>query len=486
MFAVIVGSGFAGLCMAIALKRAGIDDFVVLEKSGSVGGTWRDNVYPGCACDVPSHVYSYSFEPNPRWSATYSPQGEIRAYIERCTDKYDIRRHIRFNTEAASATYDEAAAEWTLTTKAGDTLTARMVVAGLGPLARFTLPNIPGLDAFRGQVFHSAHWDPSFDAAGKRIAAVGTGASAIQFVPELAKTAARLHVFQRTPAWVLPRKERLYTELEKRVFEAVPSIRRLHREAIFWSLEARAFAMVNRPRLLEFAQRFAIRNIEKAIVDPALRKKLTPDYRMGCKRILMSNTYYPALAKPHVEVHTGGLRQVTENGVIGEDGRERPVDAIVFGTGFDVHDYLGALVVKGRGGLDLGDLWREQGAQAYLGVSVARFPNLFLLVGPNTGLGHNSILYMIEAQVAHVMEIAARLRRAPHSAMEVKEDVQEAYNRRIQDRLGGTVWAQGGCASWYMDSHGRNTTLWPGFCFQYKNATKTLEPDAYLVQDAAS
>ena len=487
MFAVIVGSGFAGLCMGIALKQAGVEDFVILERAGAIGGTWRDNVYPGCACDVPSHVYSFSFEPNPRWSATYSPQPEIRDYMERCADKYDLRRHVRLGMEAVSADFDERTGQWTLKARpAGqpdapaEEIVARVVVAGLGPLARFTLPKIPGIERFRGPMFHSAAWDASFDPAGKRIATIGTGASAIQFVPELAKSASKLHVFQRTPAWVLPRRERLYSDLEKRLFEGVPALRFLHRQSIFWQLEARTFAFVSHPKLLQLAERFARRNIEKSIQDPELRRKLTPDYRMGCKRILMSNTYYPALAQPNVEVVAGAPKAITEAGIVGPDGAEREVDAIVFGTGFDVHDYLGPLVVRGRGGRELGALWRERGAQAYLGSSIAGFPNLFVLVGPNTGLGHNSIIFMIESQVGHVMECVARLRASPDACIEVRADVQQAYNEDIQRRLRGAVWSSG-CASWYMDSHGRNTTLWPGFCFQFRLATRTLDERAYEI-----
>lgn len=478
MFAVIIGSGFAGLAMAIALTRAGIEDFVVLEKAGSIGGTWRDNVYPGCACDVPSHLYSFSFEPNPRWSATYSPQPEIRAYMERCADKYDVRRHVRLHTEARSAELDERTGQWTVTTSAGDRIGARIVVGGLGPLHRFSLPDIPGRASFQGEMFHSAAWDTSFEPAGKRIAAIGTGASAIQFVPELAKTAAKLHLFQRTPAWVLPRIERRYSERTKRLFERVPAIHALFREAIFWSLEARGYGFVNNPAILRWMERFAIKHIHASIQDPALRAKVTPSYRMGCKRILMSNTYYPALARPNVEVITEGIREITPTGIVAADGVERPVDAIVFGTGFDVHDYLGPLQVKGLGGRDLGRLWAEQGAHAYLGTTISGFPGLFLMVGPNTGLGHNSIIYMIEAQVEYIMSHVKELRAAPGAWLDVREDVERAYNEEIQRRLRATVWASG-CASWYLDAHGRNTTLWPGFCFQYRQRTGKFDRRDY-------
>jgi cation diffusion facilitator CzcD-associated flavoprotein CzcO len=480
MFAVIIGSGFAGLGMAIALRRAGIQDFVVLEKAGSIGGTWRDNVYPGCACDVPSHVYSFSFEPNPRWSATYSPQAEIRAYMERCADKYDLRRHVRLHTEATSAELDERTGQWTVTTSAGERITARIVIAGLGPLHRFSFPDIPGRARFEGKMFHSAAWDTAFDPEGKRIATIGTGASAIQFVPELAKTAARLHVLQRTPAWVLPRLERQYSEWEKGLFERLPVAGRLFREGMFWLQEARGYGFVHNPALLRRMERMAIRHIHRHIQDPALRAKLTPDYRMGCKRILMSNTYYPALARPNVEVVTGGIQEITATGIVAADGVERPVDAIVFGTGFDVHDHLGPLRVTGLGGKDLGALWAERGAQAYLGTVISGFPGLFVMIGPNTGLGHNSIIYMIEAQVEYILRYLEELRRSEGAWLDVREDVERAYNEEIQQKLRQTVWASG-CKSWYLDAEGRNSTIWPGFCFQFRQRTRRFEARDYRV-----
>lgn len=483
-FAIVIGSGFSGLGMAIAMKRAGIDDFVVLERAESVGGTWRDNVYPGCACDVPSHVYSFSFERNPRWSATYATQPEIRRYIEHCADKYGVRRHVRLRTEATAAGFDERDGRWTVSTASGEQLTARVVIGALGPISRWTLPPIPGLERFAGRAFHSAGWDPSFDPQGKRVAAIGTGASAIQFVPELAKSAARLHLFQRTPAWVMPRPERDYSELEKWLFERFPGLGSLHRRALFWSLEAKGFGFVNDPRLLAWAERFAVANLHAGVKDPALRAKLRPSYRMGCKRILMSNTYYPALARPNVEVITDGIREVTADGVVGNDGVERPVDAIVFGTGFDVHDYLGALRCRGRGGRDLGALWAEQGAEAYLGTAVAGFPNFFSIIGPNTGLGHNSIIFMIESQVGHIMRCIEVLRATPGAAIEVREDVQRAYNEEIQRRLAATVWSTG-CASWYLDARGRNTTLWPGYCYQFRRAARRFDLGDYQLVHCA-
>ena len=480
VFAVIIGSGFGGLGAAIALRKAGISSFVVLEKADAIGGTWRENTYPGCACDVPSHLYSFSFERNPRWSETYSPQAEIRAYLERCADKYDVRRHVRFGAEAARAELDEASGLWTVTTTRGEIFEARVVIGAVGPLHRFSLPKIPGLDTFRGQVIHSARWDHGFDPRGKRVAAVGAGASAIQFIPELVKDVAKLHSFQRTPAWVLPREERRYTELEKKIFTAVPAASWLLRQQIFLGNELRTIGFVSDKRILAFAERMAIRHLESAVSDPALRAILTPRYRMGCKRILMSNTYYPALARPNVEVIGGALDRVTETAVIGPDGAARPVDAIILGTGFDVHDYLGTMRVRGRGGRDLGELWAKEGAHAYLGVTAPGFPNFYTLVGPNTGLGSNSIVYMIEAQIELVMRLVDLIRDRPGALCEVREDVERAFNERIQRKLRSTIW-ETGCSSWYHDAAGRNSTLWPGLCTSYRMATRRFDPADYRV-----
>lgn len=477
VFAAIIGTGFGGLCMAIALKRAGIHDIVLFEKASALGGTWRDNHYPGCACDVPSHMYSFSFEPNPRWSETYAPHDEIRAYMERCADRHDVRRHIRFDTEVIEAAFDEAAGLWTVSTAGGERVRARIVVSAMGPLSRWSFPKIEGLSRFRGRMFHSAAWDHSFDLRGKRVASVGTGASAIQFIPAIAGDVAKLHVFQRTPAWVLPRVERPYRAWEKQLFEAIPLARELHRQQIYWKLEARAVGFMYAPSILRLAQRIALRHMHAAVKDPTLRRKLTPDYMMGCKRILMSNTYYPALARPHVEVVTDGIREITEAGIVAGDGVEREVDAIVFGTGFDVHDYLGKVRVTGRGGRDLAATW-ARGAEAYLGTTISGFPNLFTLVGPNTGLGHNSILYMIEAQVRYVMEYVRAMRAGGVAFYDVLPEAQRAYNDEIQRRLARTVWSSG-CRSWYLDANGRNTAIWPGFTFTFRLATRRFDASKY-------
>lgn len=475
----IIGAGFGGLAMAIALKKEGLDDFVIHEKSHAVGGTWRDNVYPGCACDVPSHMYSFSFAPNPDWSATYSPQPEIRAYVERLVDEHDLRRHIRFGSEVVTARFDEATGLWTLTDGAGHTERSRFLVPAMGPLARWHFPDIEGIDRFEGQKIHSAAWDPGFDPRAKRIAAIGTGASAIQFVPELQKHAAKLHVFQRTPPWVIPRDERRYLAIEKRLFRHVPALRELHRQAIYWSLEAKSYGFHRDPRVLRLAERLAIRNIERGIADPALRAKVTPSYTMGCKRVLMSNTYYPALAQPNVELVTGGIEKITERAIVGRDGVAREVDAIVFGTGFDVHEYVGELSCIGRDGRDLRASWAKDGAEAFHGITVSGFPNLFLLVGPNTGLGHNSILFMIECQVRYAMAAIRTLLQRDLLWIDVQPEIQKMHNDALQARLCETVWQTGGCRSWYQNAAGKNTTLYPGFTFEYRRDTARFSPSDY-------
>jgi cation diffusion facilitator CzcD-associated flavoprotein CzcO len=479
VFAVIVGSGFAGLGVAIALERAGIRDFVVLEKSDAIGGTWRDNVYPGCACDVPSHLYSYSFAPNTKWSSMYATQAEIRAYMEGCVDRFGVRDRVRLSHEVTSAVFDESKGLWDVATASGARYRSRILALGMGPLSRFKLPAIPGLDRFKGRVMHSAAWAPGFDGRGQRVASIGTGASAIQFVPEVARVASRLHVFQRTPAWVLPRNEHRYTGFERALFEHLPGFRSLHRKKIYWTHEMRALAFIREPRILLLLERLALSHMKRAIQDPALLQKLRPDYRMGCKRILMSNTYYPALAQPNVELVTCGIREITEHSIVGADGVEREIDALIFGTGFDVHDYLGKVRVVGRSGVELGELWKR-GAEAYLGTAVAGFPNLFMIVGPNTGLGHNSIIYIIESQLAHIMQHASLLREGGARTVEVKADVQRAYNAELQRRLVGTVWHTG-CKSWYLTEDGRNTTLWPGFTFEFRRRTARLRREDFHV-----
>jgi cation diffusion facilitator CzcD-associated flavoprotein CzcO len=481
---IIIGSGFAGLGMAIKLKESGEQSFVVLEQADSVGGTWRANTYPGCTCDVPSHLYCFSFEPNPQWSRMFATQPEIRAYIERCTDKYGIRPHIRFDSPVTAARFDEAAGVWRV--EVGDgaaSYTARVVVAGFGPLSRPAYPRIEGAESFRGEAFHSAEWDPSCELRGTRVAVVGTGASAIQFVPKIASEVERLHLFQRTPAWVLPKPDRRTTRLERWLFRRMPALQRAYRNWIYWRLETRVLGFTVHPKIMKAAELVGRHHINRSISDPELRRALTPTYTIGCKRILMSNDYYPALARPNVDVVTGGVTRITERGVVAADGTEREVDTIIFGTGFEVQNPLGSMSIVGRDGLDLGSLWHERGLEAYLGTTVAGFPNLFLLVGPNTGLGHNSIVYMIESQVHYVHEAIKAMRAREVAYVDVRRDVQSTYNDRLQEQLDGAVWSSG-CASWYLDAGGRNRTLWPGFTFKFREATGEFRAEDYELAGA--
>jgi cation diffusion facilitator CzcD-associated flavoprotein CzcO len=473
----IVGAGFSGLAMAIQLKKAGRHDFVVLEKAAEVGGTWRDNTYPGCACDIPSHLYSFSFEPNPNWSRQYPQQREIWDYLRRCVRKYRINPHIRFNTKMVSAEFDDGSGRWLLTTDSGETIRARVLVGAFGPLHQPALPDLPGLDRFTGRTFHSAQWDHGYDLMGKRVAVVGTGASAIQFVPEIAKRTARLHIFQRTPPWVLPKPDRAITDFEHTLFRLFPPAQRAFRNVIYWRQEASALGFVVHPSLMRVFERLALRNLRNSINDPRLRESLTPGYRIGCKRILFSNDYYRTLNRPDVELITSRLAEVREHSVVTAGGAEHEVDAIIFGTGFRVIDSLANQTIIGSNGLKLRDAWAA-GPKSYHGIALSGFPNFFLLVGPNTGLGHNSIIFMIETQVRHIMRCLRELDAG--QTINVKASAEGEFNDWVQAKLRGTVW-QTGCRSWYLDEDGRNHTLWPGFTFTYWWRTRSPRLSDYEV-----
>jgi cation diffusion facilitator CzcD-associated flavoprotein CzcO len=479
---VIIGSGFAGLGMAIRLKQEGIDDFVVLERGNEVGGTWRDNTYPGAACDVPSRLYSFSFARNPRWSRSFSPQNEIFDYLIGCADEFGVRSQIRFGHTVSESRWDDAEGAWHVDTDHG-IFTGQILVPAVGGLSEPLIPDIPGLSDFTGTVFHSATWNHDYDMRGKRVAVVGTGASAIQFVPKIQPKVASLHLFQRTPAWIMRQVDRPFTGVEKRLFGRWRLIDSLYRAAIYWTHESYAIGF-SRPRLLRAASRLARLHLFRQVRDPALRVKLTPAYTMGCKRILLSNDYYPALTKPNVEVISAGLQRVTPTGVVGSDGTEREVDAIIFGTGFHVTDMPAAQRLRGRGGRVLADVWRSKGVAAYLGTTVNGFPNLFTLVGPNTGLGHNSFVFMIESQINYALDAIRQMIADDLAAVEVREDVVAAFNEDVQRRLEGAVWTAGGCQSWYLDEHGRNVTMWPGSTWRFRRMTRCFDPAAYHLYPA--
>lgn len=474
----ILGSGFSGLGMAIRLKEEGIEDFVVLEREDDVGGTWKVNTYPGCACDVPSHLYSYSFALNPEWTDTYSKQPEIWNYLRACSERYGIGPHLRLGHEVTGAEWDEGARRWRIETTRGP-FSAEVFVLGMGPLSEPKTPELPGLESFEGATFHSGQWDHEYDLAGKRVASVGTGASAIQYVPAIQPEVEQLHVFQRTPPWVMPHTDRPTTTVERSVYGVFPALQRIVRSAIYCARETLVLGFVKNPRLMKLVERLARRHIRRGVSDPELEAKVTPDYTIGCKRILPSNKWYPALSKPNVELVTDGVEEVRPNSVIGGDGVERPVDAIVFGTGFAVTDLPVAGWLRGREGRLLAEVW-EEGMSAYLGTAVAGFPNLFLLLGPNTGLGHNSMVYMIESQLAYVMEAIRSLEQSGAATIEVRGDVMRRFNERVQERMQGTVWNTG-CSSWYLDPAGRNPTLWPDWTWRFRRRTARFDPGDYVL-----
>jgi cation diffusion facilitator CzcD-associated flavoprotein CzcO len=476
---VVIGTGFSGLGMAIQLKRDGQDDFVVLEKADDVGGTWRDNTYPGCACDIQSHMYSFSFEQNPDWTRSFSPQPEIWDYLRRVTDTYGLRRHIRFGTEVTGARWDADENRWHVTTAAGEEYVARFVVSGIGGLHIPNVPALPGIEEFRGTAFHSARWDHSYDLDGKRVAVVGTGASAIQFIPRIAPAVGKLTVFQRTPPWIMPKPDHAIPGWLKRVFRAVPGAQRAYRSLIYWLLESRAAGFNGRPGLMKLAQKIASRHMAKAVADPELRRKLTPDYVMGCKRVLIANDYYPALTRRNVEVVTDGVAEVRAHSIVDTAGVEHEVDAIIYGTGFHVTDAFDYVNITGVDGRDLSKDWRTNGIRTHYGITVAGYPNLFFLLGPNTALGHNSVVFMIEAQIRYVSQAMGLVERSGAAALAPRESAQARFQSDIQRKLVSGVWTQGGCKSWYLDAHGVNRTIWPGYTWRYWQRTRRLDPAEY-------
>jgi cation diffusion facilitator CzcD-associated flavoprotein CzcO len=476
----ILGAGAGGLCMAIGLRRAGLRSFTLFEKSDDVGGTWHDNSYPGAACDVPSHLYSFSFEPKPDWSRVFAPQAEIQAYFRHCAEKYGLLPHIRFGTEVQAASFDERAGVWRLRMAGGEEIEADVVVSGLGQLNRPRVPDIPGLASFEGTSFHSARWDHAHDLAGERVAVIGNAASAIQFVPQIATRASHVDVYQRTPNWTIPRHDRAYSEREKRLFASVPGLERLYRWFIYAMLELRFLAFHEGTWLGRRMERAARAWLESQVRDPALREALTPDYPVGCKRILISDDYYAALLRPNVELVTSPIERVTPRGVITRDGRERAADALILATGFETTSFLAPLEIEGLGGHKLQEAWRG-GAEAYLGVATAGFPNLFMLYGPNTNLGHNSILFMIECQVNYIVRCLQELARRDAAWLDVRPEAQERFNRELQAALGKTAWAAG-CGSWYKTDAGKITNNWSGFTLDYWRRTRNTDWSALRLE----
>jgi cation diffusion facilitator CzcD-associated flavoprotein CzcO len=475
---VVIGAGFGGIGLGIKLKAAGLDDFVILEKSDSVGGVWRENRYPGAACDVPSHLYSFSFEPRADWPRKYAGQADILDYLVHCARKYGLAPHIRFGAEVTEARWDETSNHWIVRSRDGSVFETQSLVTATGQLSKPVIPPLAGLTDFAGPTFHSAQWRPDVDLAGKRVAVIGTGASAIQFVPAIAPLADKLTVFQRSAAYVLPKPDKVYPAWQLALFRRIPGALRLSRMLQYFTHEVTAFAFVTFPSALKVKRPAFRRHLRDGVGDPAVRARLVPNYRLGCKRILLSNDYFQAFDRPNVALVTEDIREIRADAIVTADGTEQKIDCIIFGTGFAATDFLVPMKVTGVAGQDLHQVWKD-GAEAYLGMTVAGFPNFFMLYGPNTNLSHNSIVFMLESQIRYVVACLQRLRGA--RSIEVKQDVQNRFNARLQQRLRHTVWAKG-CASWYLTAGGRNTTNWPGYTFEFRLRTRAPKWNDYAVR----
>ncbi|GGT58180.1 Baeyer-Villiger monooxygenase [Streptomyces kurssanovii] len=473
----VIGSGFSGLGMAVRLLQKGIDDFLVFERAHEVGGTWRDNSYPGAACDVMSHLYSFSFAQNPGWKSTFGKQAELYEYLRDVADRFGVRPYIRFGHELLGARWDETARRWHVSTSQGD-YTAQVLVSGTGYLSEPAVPAIAGLQDFEGTVFHSSRWDHGHDLAGRNVAVIGTGASAIQFVPKIQPEVGRLDLYQRTPAWIGPKNDKPTSALQSKLLHNVPGYQRFRRNFNMWGREVLAFVM-KRPKVAGKMQKMASDHLAKSVADEELRAKLTPDYVMACKRLLFSNTWYPAIQQPNVDLVTDGIDHVRAKSIVSSDGTEREVDTIILGTGFKATDRPVAGRITGREGRLLRDVWREGGMAAHRGTTVAGFPNLFLLLGPNTTLGHSSQVVMIEAQIGYVIDALGQMDKRGLASVEVRAEAQQQWNERLQGRLEGTVWNAGNCKSWYLDEHGRNPSIWPTYTWRFRRATRRFDLGEY-------
>jgi cation diffusion facilitator CzcD-associated flavoprotein CzcO len=479
----IIGTGFGGLGMAIQLKKAGIDNITLFEKAGDVGGVWRENDYPGAACDVPSHLYSFSFEPHAEWSRRFAPQAEIHEYLRHCARKYNVLPHIRFNTEVLGAAFDEESATWAIELSDGTIHRADVLVTATGQLSRPVYPRIPGIDTFKGEIFHSATWNHNYELEGKKVAVIGTGASAIQFVPKVAAKAAELELFQRDAAHVIPKPDYAYPQAAVAAFRRAPALLHLSRWATYAALEPRALGFTKFPKIMNVLEWRFQRYLKKQIKDPVLRDKLTPADPIGCKRVLISNEYYQALARPNVDVVTEGIVKIEPEGLVTADGQLHEVDAIILGTGFAATDFLSPMEFTGLGGKSLNEAWRD-GAEAYLGITVSGFPNFFMLYGPNTNLAHSSIVFMLESQIRYAVQGVKRLAEGGIKWLDVLPHIQGAFNATVQEKISATVWAED-CSSWYKTASGKNTNNWPGFTFAYRAATRKFGTADYHAEPVA-
>ena len=476
---IIIGAGFAGVGLAHQARQAGFTNILILERSQRVGGTWRENTYPGAACDVPSHLYSFSFAPNPDWSRLFAPQPEILDYIERCATDFGLRPHLRFGAEVVRSEFEEAAGLWTVHTAAGDALRTRFLVSGAGhALSKPALPAVKGLGSFKGRTMHSAQWDPTVDLRGKRVAVIGTGASAMQLVPKIAAQASHLFVLQRTPGWLIPRPDFATPEPVKRLFRRLPATQKLVRALLYTYMEAFAVAYVLEPRLGRLRERGCKRYLYRTISDPAMRAKLTPAYRIGCKRLLISSDYLPTLNLPHVTLVAEALTELREGSIVTASGDEHQVDVVIFATGFESPEEKPPVEAIGLQGRSLHALMTSS-PSAYLGATLPGFPNYFLILGPNTGLGHSSMIYMMESQFRYIVDAMTKSRRDGWRFADLRPEVMERYQRWLGERLKRTVWNAGGCASWYLSKNGGNAISWPDFTFAFRFKTRRFDDENY-------
>lgn len=478
----IVGAGFSGICMGIKLLEAGMKSFLIIEKSEEIGGTWWDNRYPGCACDIPSHLYSFSFAPSTEWTRMYPGQHEIHDYLKRCVEGYGLGPYLRVNTRFHEAVWDESESVWNITSGDGIRIRARVLVSGMGALHVPHYPELSGLERFSGPAFHSSAWDYGVDLDEKKVAVVGTGASAIQFVPQIAPRVSKLYLFQRTPPWIVPRLDFAISDKWKRRFRRVPLTRWAFRQYIFWRQEFRVLGFLGNESIRKKAEGIALRHMARRIKDPQLRAALTPKYQLGCKRVLVSDDYYPTLNRSNVELVTEGIAEICKHSIVTRDGVERPVDVLIYGTGFRATEPLIGCRVVGKGGVEIHNAWGNR-MTAYLGVTVNGFPNFFILLGPNTGLGHNSVVLMIEAQVRYTMNCLKLMQRRKQRVLEVRPEIQQSFVEEIHRRMSGTVWQAGGCKSWYQDRiTGEITTLWPGSVVSYLRRMRSVSASDYQLK----
>ena len=452
----IIGAGAGGLCAGIRLRESGRDDFLIFDREPRVGGTWQRNTYPGAACDIASHLYCYSFAPNPEWTRPYAPQREILAYFERVAREYGLEPHLRLGTGVSSARWDEGSARWRLELASGETVEAQFVIGAVGMFGEPARPDIPGLDAFRGAMFHSAEWDHAHDLSGERVAVIGSAASAVQLVPEVAKVASELFVFQRTPNWVLPKDDVPYTREQMDAFRSRPELMAERRQQLFDVVEVSL--AYDRPDFGKLPEEFGRKALE-VVRDPRTRARLTPDHPFGCKRPLLSNDYLQAFNRDDVELVVDPIERVTADAVVTTDGKERTVDAIVLATGFATTRYLSAIEVRGRDGVRLDEAWSDA-PEAYLGLTTSGFPNLFLLYGPNTN-GGNSIILMLEYQVEYMMRLLDEAEETGVDWLDVRRDVMDAFNATLQEQLAGIPVLQASCNGYYRSPSGRIVTQWP-------------------------